>query len=181
MPGLGAAPGGRVGLGVETHQAGVGFGIDAKDLTGCAEDETNSFLEAVFVSAGFSTFQVSSHPGKSVSANGAIGVELIPDPVSVVGDCNGVVDGHGSRVGVEDRLPPMRLSYTLCRHGQPYGVALVTDLSQPRGYCARMAPEDIQHLIDRAIRDHEMRVALWSGLLGALLMAGTWHAIWLCR
>jgi hypothetical protein len=71
--------------------------------------------------------------------------------------------------------------YTLCRHGQPYGVALVTDLSQPRGYCARMAPEDIQHLIDRAIRDHEMRVALWSGLLGALLMAGTWHAIWLCR
>lgn len=23
--------------------------------------------------------------------------------------------------------------------------------------------------------------ALWSGLLGALLMAGTWHAIWLCR
>jgi hypothetical protein len=62
-----------------------------------------------------------------------------------------------------------------------YGVALVTDLSQSRGYCARMAPEDIQHLIDRAIRDHEMRVALWSGLLGALLMAGTWHAIWLCR
>ena len=91
------------------------------------------------------------------------------------------VDRHGSRVGVEDRLPPMRLSYTLCRRGQPYGVALVTDLSQSRGYCARMAPEDIQHLIDRAIRDHEMRVALWSGLLGALLMAGTWHAIWLCR
>ena len=77
--------------------------------------------------------------------------------------------------------PPMPISYTLCRPGQPYGVALVTDLSQPRGYCARMAPEDIQHLIDRAIRDHEMRVALWSGLLGALLMAGTWHAIWLCR
>ena len=75
----------------------------------------------------------------------------------------------------------MPISYTLCRPGQPYGVALVTDLSQPRGYCARMAPEDIQHLIDRAIRDHEMRVALWSGLLGALLMAGTWHAIWLCR
>lgn len=72
-------------------------------------------------------------------------------------------------------------SYTLCRHGQPYGVPLVTDLSQSRSYCARMAPEDIQHLIDRAIRDHEMRVALWSGLFGALLMAGTWHAIWLCR
>jgi hypothetical protein len=88
--------------------------------------------------------------------------------------------GHDSRFGVEaSRLLSPNLHPG--RHGQPYGVALVTDLSQSRGYCARMAPEDIQHLIDRAIRDHEMRVALWSGLLGALLMAGTWHAIWLCR
>jgi hypothetical protein len=97
---LGAALAGRVELGVETHQAGVSFGVNAKHLAGCTEDETNSFLEAVFVSAGFSTFQVSSHPGKSVSANGAIGVELIPDPVGVVGDCDGVVGGHGSRFGV---------------------------------------------------------------------------------
>jgi len=44
-----------------------------------------------------------------------------------------------------------------------------------------MGQHEIQHLINRAIREHELRVALWSGLLGAVLMAGTWHAIWLCR
>lgn len=44
-----------------------------------------------------------------------------------------------------------------------------------------MDQQEIQHLVDTAIRQHELRVALWSGLLGALLMAGTWHAIWLCR
>jgi hypothetical protein len=44
-----------------------------------------------------------------------------------------------------------------------------------------MDDRQIQHLIDHAIREHELRVALWSGLLGPLLMAGTWHAIWLCK
>ena len=41
--------------------------------------------------------------------------------------------------------------------------------------------DDVERLVAAAIRDHELRVALWSGLLGALLMAGTWHAIWMCR
>ena len=50
-----------------------------------------------------------------------------------------------------------------------------------RGYGAAMDDRHVQKLIDRAIREHELRVALWSGLLGLLLMAGTWHAIWLCR
>ena len=50
-----------------------------------------------------------------------------------------------------------------------------------RGYPAGMSKQEIQHLINCAIREHELRVALWSGLAGALLMAGTWHAIWLCR
>jgi hypothetical protein len=44
-----------------------------------------------------------------------------------------------------------------------------------------MSQEDVRLLIDRAIRDHELRVAFWSGLAGALLIAGTWHAIWMCR
>lgn len=44
-----------------------------------------------------------------------------------------------------------------------------------------MSHDDVRQMIDRAIREHEQRVALWSGLAGALLMAGTWHAIWLCR
>lgn len=44
-----------------------------------------------------------------------------------------------------------------------------------------MSQHDIEQLINHAIRAHELRVALWSGLFGAALMAGTWHAIWLCR
>jgi hypothetical protein len=44
-----------------------------------------------------------------------------------------------------------------------------------------MTQDEVRVMVDRAIREHEIRVALWSGLLGASLMAGTWHAIWLCR
>lgn len=35
-----------------------------------------------------------------------------------------------------------------------------------------MTPEDITKAIDDAIRAHELRVALWSRLLGAMLVAG---------
>jgi hypothetical protein len=41
--------------------------------------------------------------------------------------------------------------------------------------------DDVERLVAAAIREHEIRVAFWSGLLGAALMGGTWHAIWLCR
>jgi len=44
-----------------------------------------------------------------------------------------------------------------------------------------MTPEDITKAIDDAIRHHELRVALWGGLMGAVLLAGTWHAILLCK
>lgn len=44
-----------------------------------------------------------------------------------------------------------------------------------------MAEEDVQRLIHQAIRAHEIRVAISSGILGILLIAGTWHAIWMCR
>ena len=44
-----------------------------------------------------------------------------------------------------------------------------------------MSHDDVRNLVAAAIREHEARVALWSGLDGAVLMAGTWHAIWLCR
>ena len=59
------------------------------------------------------------------------------------------------------------------------------------GYYARGAVSEIPEKpmtraetlgeIHQAIRQHELRVALWSGLGGAVLMAGTWHAILLCR
>ena len=44
-----------------------------------------------------------------------------------------------------------------------------------------MEPDNIQELINQSIRKHELRVAIWSGVLGAVLMGGTWHAIWMCR
>jgi hypothetical protein len=44
-----------------------------------------------------------------------------------------------------------------------------------------MVDEAITRAIHDAIRQHELRVALWSGVFGAALMAGTWHAILLCR
>lgn len=44
-----------------------------------------------------------------------------------------------------------------------------------------MNEEQVRELIDAAIRDHEIRVAAISGVLGALLLVGTWHAIWICR
>jgi hypothetical protein len=44
-----------------------------------------------------------------------------------------------------------------------------------------MVDEAIIKAIHDAIRHHELRVALWSGLMGAVLLAGTWHAILLCK
>lgn len=44
-----------------------------------------------------------------------------------------------------------------------------------------MDPQELETIINKAIRQHELRVALISGILGAALLAGTWHAIWLCR
>ena len=39
-------------------------------------------------------------------------------------------------------------------------------------------PDDkLQRLVDEAIRRHEIRVAAWSGALGAALLLGTFHAI----
>lgn len=44
-----------------------------------------------------------------------------------------------------------------------------------------MNEDQVRWLIHDAIRDHEIRVAVISGLFGALLLAGTWHAILLLR
>jgi hypothetical protein len=60
-------------------------------------------------------------------------------------------------------------------------VTKTTILSIGSCYHPWMEQENIQQLIDRAIRAHEIRVALWSGLLGLIFTAGTWHAIWMCR
>lgn len=44
-----------------------------------------------------------------------------------------------------------------------------------------MDEEHVRRLIEDAIRDHEIRVAVMSGVLGVLLLIGTWHAIWILR
>jgi hypothetical protein len=44
-----------------------------------------------------------------------------------------------------------------------------------------LVDETITKAIHDAIRQHELRVALWSDLIGAALTASTWHAILLCR
>ena len=40
-----------------------------------------------------------------------------------------------------------------------------------------MDRDQIEELINEKIRQHEIRVALVSGILGLVLMAGTFHAI----
>jgi hypothetical protein len=44
-----------------------------------------------------------------------------------------------------------------------------------------MSPDQIHALIDRKIREHEIRVAIISGLIGGAIIAGIFHAIWLNR
>jgi len=44
-----------------------------------------------------------------------------------------------------------------------------------------MDPHQIKKEIQAAIREHELRVAILSGIPGLILIAGTWHAIWMLR
>ena len=44
-----------------------------------------------------------------------------------------------------------------------------------------MTEQQVKELVAAAIREHELRVALFSGAGGAALLAGTWHAIWMLR
>jgi hypothetical protein len=44
-----------------------------------------------------------------------------------------------------------------------------------------MTENQIQQMIDDAIRDHEIRVGWISGIIGALFTFGIVHAIWLIK
>jgi hypothetical protein len=46
---------------------------------------------------------------------------------------------------------------------------------------APLSDEDIERLIDAKIYQHEIRVALTSGVIGAALLIGIFHAIGLLR
>jgi hypothetical protein len=59
---------------------------------------------------------------------------------------------------------------------------LLNDYPARHSHAGVVVTEDhLRRLIDDAIRQHEIRVALWSGLAGGVLLAGTWHAILMCR
>lgn len=45
----------------------------------------------------------------------------------------------------------------------------------------KLSVDDIERLIDAKIRQHEIRVALTSGAIGAALFIGIFHAIALLR
>lgn len=44
-----------------------------------------------------------------------------------------------------------------------------------------MTEEDVRQVVRIAIAAHKLRVAIFSGIGGMLLIAGTWHAIWICK
>lgn len=44
-----------------------------------------------------------------------------------------------------------------------------------------MTPEEVQDLVHSAIRAHEVRVGIVSGIAGLLIIGGIFHAFWLLR
>jgi hypothetical protein len=44
-----------------------------------------------------------------------------------------------------------------------------------------MDEQQVRDIVNAAIRDHEIRVAVMSAVMGVVLLIGTWHAIWLLR
>jgi hypothetical protein len=44
-----------------------------------------------------------------------------------------------------------------------------------------MTEQQVRELVAAAIREHELRVAVISGVLGSVLLAGSWHALWMLR
>jgi len=70
---------------------------------------------------------------------------------------------------------------SLLPFGNPDAVAGVTAWHGSHWHFESMTEEQVRELVAAAIRQHELRVALFSGAGGAALLAGTWHAIWLLR
>ena len=60
-------------------------------------------------------------------------------------------------------------------------VPTATDWLVIRWHPVGMTEEKVRELVAAAIREHELRVAVISGALGTVLLAGSWHALWLLR
>ena len=53
--------------------------------------------------------------------------------------------------------------------------------SKKNNQCDCIDEKTLNKAIKSAIMAHEIRVAIGSGVLGAILLFGTWHAIWILR
>jgi hypothetical protein len=60
-------------------------------------------------------------------------------------------------------------------------VAAATDWRGNRWHPVGMTEKQVKEIVAAAIREHEMRVAVVSGVLGSVLLAGSWHALWMLR
>jgi hypothetical protein len=40
-----------------------------------------------------------------------------------------------------------------------------------------MSEDQVREIVAAAIREHELRVAVISGVMGTVLLAGSWHAL----
>jgi len=45
----------------------------------------------------------------------------------------------------------------------------------------KMTPEEIENLIDKKIKSHEIKVGWISGIIGVLFTLGIMHSIWLIK
>jgi hypothetical protein len=52
-------------------------------------------------------------------------------------------------------------------------------MSEKRCQCDCIDEKTLHEAIKSAIVAHEIRVAIGSGIIGAMLLIGTWHAIWI--
>lgn len=66
-----------------------------------------------------------------------------------------------------------------CRLGTM--VPMTTDRLAWRWHPDGMTEQQVREIVAAAIREHELRVAVISGVLGSVLLAGSWHAVWLLR
>jgi hypothetical protein len=60
-------------------------------------------------------------------------------------------------------------------------VPAATDWLERGWHPVGMSEDQVREIVAAAIREHELRVAVISGTLGTVLLAGSWHAVWLLR
>jgi hypothetical protein len=60
-------------------------------------------------------------------------------------------------------------------------VLTATDWRDNQWHPVGMTEQQVKEIVAAAIREHELRVAVISGVMGSVLLAGSWHALWMLR